>query len=39
MAGDFLWVHQAAIDSHGNYYTGESGGGKRVQKFVLEKRN
>jgi hypothetical protein len=35
MAGDFQWVHQAAIDSKGNYYTGESTGGKRIQKFVL----
>ena len=34
-AGQFHWVHQAAADSKGNYYTGEVDTGKRVQKFVL----
>ena len=33
-AGDFHWVHQAAITSDGNYYTGEVDTGKRIQKFV-----
>jgi hypothetical protein len=36
-AGDFHWLHQAALDSHGNYYTGEVDSGKRIQKFVLQK--
>lgn len=36
-AGQFHWVHQAALDSKGNYYTGEVDTGKRVQKFVLSK--
>ncbi len=35
--GQFHWIHQAAIDSHGNLYTGEVDTGKRVQKFVLQK--
>lgn len=34
-AGQFHWVHQTAIDSHGNFYTGEVDTGKRIQKFVL----
>lgn len=34
-AGDFHWLHQAATDSKGNYYSGEVDSGKRVQKFVL----
>ncbi len=33
-AGQFHWVHGMAVDSKGNIYTGEVGGGKRVQKFV-----
>jgi len=33
-AGDFHWVHDIAIDSKGNLYTGEVDTGKRVQKFV-----
>ena len=33
-AGDFHWVHQAGLDSKGNYYTGEVDTGKRVQKFT-----
>lgn len=35
-AGQFHWVHQAAADSKGNFYTGEVDTGKRVQKFVLQ---
>ena len=35
-AGQFHWVHQAAIDSKGNFYTGEVDTGKRIQKFVLQ---
>ncbi|HEX3860057.1 MAG TPA: hypothetical protein VHY35_00010, partial [Stellaceae bacterium] len=34
MAGDFHWLHQVAIDSKSNIYTGEVDTGKRVQKFV-----
>jgi DNA-binding beta-propeller fold protein YncE len=37
-AGQFHWVHQTAMDSKGNLYTGEVDTGKRVQKFVLERR-
>jgi DNA-binding beta-propeller fold protein YncE len=33
-AGDFHWVHDIAIDSKGNLYTGEVDTGKRVQRFV-----
>ena len=33
-AGEFHWVHDLAIDSHGNLYAGEVDTGKRVQKFV-----
>ena len=33
-AGQFHWVHQIAVDSKGNIYTGEVDSGKRVQKFV-----
>ncbi len=33
-AGYFHWVHQAAVTSDGNYYTGEVDTGKRIQKFV-----
>ena len=32
--GQFHWLHIAAMDSHGNLYTGEVETGKRVQKFV-----
>ena len=35
-AGEFHWVHDMAIDSHGNLYAGEVDTGKRVQKFVRE---
>jgi len=34
-AGDFHWLHQAGMDSKGNFYTGEVDSGKRIQKFVL----
>ena len=33
-AGQFHWVHQIAIDSKGNIYTGEVDTGKRLQKFI-----
>jgi DNA-binding beta-propeller fold protein YncE len=33
-AGQFHWVHQIAVDSKGNIYTGEVDTGKRLQKFV-----
>ena len=33
-AGQFHWVHQIAIDSHSNLYTGEVDTAKRIQKFV-----
>jgi hypothetical protein len=32
--GQFHWLHVAAMDSHGNLYTGEVDSGKRVQKFA-----
>ena len=37
-AGQFHWVHQIAMDSHGNVYTGEVGSGERLQKFTLQGR-
>ncbi|HVH08507.1 MAG TPA: hypothetical protein VM736_01820 [Gemmatimonadales bacterium] len=36
-AGQFHWLHQVAVDSHGNLYTGEVDTGKRLQKFVPRK--
>ena len=33
-AGQFEALHQLAVDSHGTVYTGEAGGGMRIQKFV-----
>lgn len=36
-AGQFHWLHQIAIDSHGNIYTGEVDTGKRLQKFVPQR--
>ena len=33
-AGQFHWVHQIAMDSKANIYTGEVDTGKRIQKFV-----
>ncbi len=35
-AGQFHWVHQTAMDSKGNLYTGEVDTGKRIQKFILQ---
>jgi hypothetical protein len=34
MAGDFTFLHTLAIDSSGNIFTGETIGGRRLQKFV-----
>ncbi len=36
MAGQFIGVHTLAVDSRGNLYTGEGGGGRRSQKFVKQ---
>ena len=36
-AGQFHWVHQTAVDSHGSFYSGEVDTGKRIQKFLLRK--
>lgn len=33
-AGQFHWVHNLAVDSHGNIYTAEVDTGKRAQKFT-----
>ena len=33
-AGQFVFLHVIALDSQGNVYTAEVGGGRRVQKFV-----
>ncbi|MCJ2033427.1 hypothetical protein [Methylobacterium sp. J-068] len=35
MAGDFHWVHNLAVDSHGNVFTTEVDTGKRAQKFLF----
>jgi DNA-binding beta-propeller fold protein YncE len=37
-AGQFVFLHNIAIDSRGNAYTAEVGGGRRVQKFVTAGR-
>jgi hypothetical protein len=37
-AGEFHWVHQMGVDSHGIIYTGEVDTSKRLQKFVPEDR-
>jgi sugar lactone lactonase YvrE len=34
-AGEFVFLHNLAVDSHGNLYTAEVGGGRRVQKFLV----
>ncbi len=34
-AGQFVFLHNVAADSHGNLYTAEVGSGRRAQKFVL----
>jgi DNA-binding beta-propeller fold protein YncE len=33
-AGQFHWVHNIAVDSNGNVYTGEVDNANRVQKFM-----
>jgi DNA-binding beta-propeller fold protein YncE len=33
--GEFTHLHHTAIDSQGNFYVGEVGGGERVQKFKI----
>lgn len=33
-AGQFHWVHNLAVDSHGNVFTTEVDNAKRVQRFV-----
>jgi hypothetical protein len=33
-AGEFTFLHTVAADSKGNLYTGETVGGRRIQKFV-----
>lgn len=33
-AGEFHWLHNVAVDSQGNLYTGEVDTGKRAQRFV-----
>ena len=32
--GEFHWLHQVSLDSHGNMYTAEVDTGKRIQKFI-----
>lgn len=34
-AGQFVWIHNIAVDSKGNIYTAEVHTGKRIQKFNL----
>ena len=36
MAGQFHSLHNVAVDSHGNLYTGEVQQGRRTQKLVLQ---
>jgi hypothetical protein len=33
-AGQFIFLHNVAVDSRGNVYTAEVGNGRRVQKFI-----
>jgi len=33
-AGQFVFLHNVAVDSRGNVYTAEVGSGRRVQKFL-----
>ncbi len=33
-AGEFTFLHTVAVDSKGNLYTGETVGGRRIQKFT-----
>jgi DNA-binding beta-propeller fold protein YncE len=37
-AGEFVFLHNVAVDSVGNLYTAEVGNGRRVQKFLHVKR-
>jgi hypothetical protein len=39
MAGNFTFLHMMAVDSRGNLYTGETVGGRRIQKFTLTSCN
>jgi len=32
--GEFHWLHQVGVNSHGDLYTGEVDTGKRLQKFI-----
>jgi hypothetical protein len=32
--GEFHWLHQVSLDTHGNIYTAEVDNGKRIQKFT-----
>jgi hypothetical protein len=34
-AGQFIFLHNIAVDSHGNLYTAEVGTGRRAQKFLV----
>ena len=34
-AGEFIFLHNVAVDSKGDLYTAEVGNGRRVQKFVV----
>jgi len=36
--GQFDYAHSMAVDSAGNLYVAETGDGKRVQRFVLDRR-
>jgi hypothetical protein len=36
MAGNFTFLHMLAVDSRGNLYAGETIGGRRIQKFVVQ---
>ena len=35
-AGQFIGVHTVGVDSTGNLYVSEGGGGRRTQKFVRQ---
>jgi DNA-binding beta-propeller fold protein YncE len=37
-AGQFVFLHALAVDSRGNIFTAEVGGGRRVQKFAARGR-
>jgi len=38
-AGQFMWIHNLALDSKGNIYTAEVHTGKRIQKFNCVESN